>query len=848
MFVMVVLVVSVLLQLCAAYLALRLIPITRHSKVWAVVAVAISLMALRRGISAYSLVTGDPSRPLDLVVELVALASSVLMLIGMAAIKPLFQSMKNSEEVVRQSEERYRNLYEAAPCGFLSIDREGYIRQCNRRTEQILGYAHGALLGIPMAGLLLDSNGEKGRPAVAHDHLWDGVPLTDMEVQMCTADARAIWVSLSIQPTADAKDSVVEFRAIIVDITERVKATDDLRMTQFAVDHAADSIFLVDQNARFTYVNEAVCKSLQYTREELLTMTVFDINPEFPEEQWPEHWNEIRSGHPVILESVNRTKRGSTISVEICANLLVTGGRELNCAVVRDISERKWAEEQIVILKHSLDAHRDGVYWMDTDNNFVYVNDAGCKVLGYEAQELIGKSILDVNPGASREAMNQVWEILRTDGSFLGETVHRHRNGREFPVEIMTTYVRHGGKEYATGFARDITERKRTEEQLLKAKRLEAAGQLAGQIAHDFNNLLGPLIAYPEMIAKHLGSDTRTCEMLHDMEEAAKQIAEINQELLTMSRRGHYNLEPVDLNRLVEHSLRTLPVPARITVRRELSDRLPLVRGGPSQVMRILANLITNAADAMPDGGTLTLRSEPRHLKEPLKRYPDVKPGDFVRLDIADTGRGIPAAVAGHIFEPFFTTKKADKKRGSGLGLTVVHSVMEDHNGFVEFESTPGTGTTFSLFFPVTLGNVAAPGPRADVPKGNGESVLVADDDSLQLRIAERTLRQLGYIVHTVSSGEEAVAFLADHKQDIVLLDMVMDGIDGTETLRRIKKKNPDQIAIILSGFACSERVDEALRLGARGFIQKPVKLAELAAALHDVLSGHRAAAPVPVA
>jgi CheY-like chemotaxis protein len=263
--------------------------------------------------------------------------------------------------------------------------------------------------------------------------------------------------------------------------------------------------------------------------------------------------------------------------------------------------------------------------------------------------------------------------------------------------------------------------------------------------------------------------------------------------------------------------------------------------------MRTLANLITNGVDAMPDGGTLTIRTGNTRLEQPLKRYPDVKPGDFARVDISDTGHGVPADLADRVFEPFFTTKKADKKRGSGLGLTVVHSVMEDHEGYVNFESIPGEGTVFSLFFPINLTGVADSGPVADIPKGNGEQVLVADDDSLQLRIAERTLRQLGYTVHTVSSGEEAVAFVADHPQDLVLLDMVMDGIDGTETLRRIKKIYPDQVALILSGFACSDRVDEALRLGAKGFIQKPVRTAKLAAALHDALGGKRATTAAPV-
>ncbi len=511
---------------------------------------------------------------------------------------------------------------------------------------------------------------------------------------------------------------------------------------------------------------------------------------------------------------------------------------------VQDITERKQAEELIVMLKHSLDVHRDGVYWMDTDNKFVYVNKAGGEVLGYTAEELIGESILDVNLGASREAMNRVWKILRADGFFFGEAVHRRRDGSEFPVEIMTTYVQHNGREYAAGFARDITDRKKAEEELVRAKRLEVAGQLAGQIAHDFNNLLGPLIAYPELIREHVNGDPRILDMLNDMETAACRIADINQQLLTLGRRGHYNIEVIDLNTLAGMTLRTLDIPSGVVVRRELAeDSLP-VRGGPAQVARILANLMTNAFDAMPGGGTLTVRTRNVLLDHSLPRYRQIRAGDYVCVDITDTGRGIPADILDRIFEPFFTTKKADRKRGSGLGLSVVHSVMADHEGYVDVQSVPGQGTTFSVYFPAcaTDARVLSPSDE-DVPRGHGERVLVVDDDPAQLRLAEQILCRLGYQVHTVTGGEEAVAYVAGHSQDIVLLDMVMDGIDGAETLRRIKLQYPGQVALIFSGFASSERVEEAMRLGASAFIPKPVQLMAMANALRAALQSSRAMA-----
>jgi PAS domain S-box-containing protein len=383
----------------------------------------------------------------------------------------------------------------------------------------------------------------------------------------------------------------------------------------------------------------------------------------------------------------------------------------------------------------------------------------------------------------------------------------------------------------------DITESRQAEEELARAKRLETAGRLAGQIAHDFNNLLGPLVAYPEILQAKFPDEGRAHEMLRDMQEAALQIAEINQELLTLSRRGHYNTEPLELNKLVQKAMRTAEIPDTVAVAMDLAPGDIVIRGGGAQLMRVMLNLINNGIEAMDGVGELTVRTERLTLEGPLHRYANVTQGDYARVTVSDTGCGIPAGELDAVFEPLYTTKKTDRKRGTGLGLPVVNSVVEDHNGYVDVASTVGRGTTFSLYFPLLRDESASSAADCTIEDGHGERVMVIDDDPLQQRIAQTALERVGYRVSVAGSGEEALAFLADHPQDVVIIDMVMDGIDGAETLRRIRALYPEQRAMILTGYATPDRAQAALALGRCELLAKPIQVTALTHAIQRALS-----------
>jgi len=307
--------------------------------------------------------------------------------------------------------------------------------------------------------------------------------------------------------------------------------------------------------------------------------------------------------------------------------------------------------------------------------------------------------------------------------------------------------------------------------------------------------------------------------------------------LLTLGRRGHYNLGRVDLNRLIEKLFDACPLPKTVVLQKDLADDLMPVLGGETQISRALMNLITNAVEAMDEIGTLSLSTRNVYLDEPMRGYETVERGEYARVDLRDTGAGIESPILDRIFDPFFSTKKADRKRGSGLGLSVVRAVLEDHHGYIGVESRPGRGSLFSLYFPITReeGERGEWRESSEVP-GGSEKILVVDDDPVQREVLLHLLGRLGYAVHTVESGEAALAHVRHHPQDLLLLDMVMDGIDGTETFRRIRSFSPDQKAIILSGYAESDRVTEALRIGAGDFVNKPIDLPTLARAVRKEL------------
>ncbi len=555
-------------------------------------------------------------------------------------------------------------------------------------------------------------------------------------------------------------------------------------------------------------------------------------------------------------ETTLKSLKGGTHNVML--KLIVPPGHEKNLdrvlMAIIDLTQERKAQQDLADEKERLDVTLasigDAVIATDTGGQIMMFNKVAAELTGWTRDEAIGlplEHVFHIIDEKSRQRCENPVEKALKSGAVVESANHAvllSQDGRERHIADSGAPIRDkdGNIIGVVVVFRDVTETRRLQEFSSRAQRLETAGRIAGQVAHDFNNLLGPLTAYPSMIRDDLAHDHEAIELLNQIEKCAAQMAEINQQLLTLGRRGHYTLELVNLNEVVNHVVKEFyTLSPGIAISLDLEKNLFFIKGGSSQIYRVISNLVSNAIDAIQDVGRIEIRTENYYSDSMSGNFTRIPKGEFVKLTISDNGSGISVDNMARIFEPFFTTKAAEGKRGSGLGLSVVYSVIEDHGGYMDFKSELGIGTTFYIYFPITRESI--PVRSAEKITGGKEKILVVDDDITQLDVTGLLLKKLGYKVKTAESGERAVEMLKNAKFDLLILDMIMPGgMDGTETYRQSLDLNPQQKAVVVSGYAESARVEEAVKLGASSFLRKPLTMKSIAHAVRKALDTVHAA------
>ncbi len=511
-----------------------------------------------------------------------------------------------------------------------------------------------------------------------------------------------------------------------------------------------------------------------------------------------------------------------------------------------DITDRKKAEE---LLRESEASYRQlfenapsAIYRVDFRNGkFVKVNDVLREYLGYSYEEILSLSPYDILTEESKKLFLERMRKMSL-GEKVPETVEYEivdKNGKKIFLHLNNKmiYDAEGHAVASDVVAHDITDRKRAEEEkqaleerLQRAEKMEALGLLAGGVAHDLNNVLGIVVGYAEMVLGDIDEKNPIREDLQSIMEGGQKAAAIVQDLLTLARRGVTGRKVINVNRLIldfNKSPEWENIHANHTsvqIKTDLETDLLNISASPVHIQKTLMNLVSNASEAMPKGGKISIKTTNQYLDKPISGYDNIREGDYVVLSVSDTGEGISESDLKRIFEPFYT-KKIMGRSGTGLGLAVVWGTVKDHQGYIDVNSLEGKGTTFTIYFPVTREDLTKETSSVSMSElmGNGESILIVDDVKGQRDLATAMLKKLNYTVTSVASGEEAIEYLKQNKADIIVLDMIMDpGMDGLDTYKSILKIKPQQKAIIVSGFSESDRVHDAQALGAGEYVKKP--------------------------
>ena len=524
------------------------------------------------------------------------------------------------------------------------------------------------------------------------------------------------------------------------------------------------------------------------------------------------------------------------------------------------------SEAKYRLLTENID---DVIFTLDMEMNYTYVSPVVERLQGWTPKEMIGTSVAGALPEKSFERAAQTLQaeltLAEATGNYNRSAVLEiellRKDGTTVWSEITATFLMNENKRPSAilGVCRDISDRLKAQqeheslqEQLSRSKKMEALGLLAGGVAHDLNNVLSGIVSYPDLLLLDMDESNPLKKPLQTIRSSGQKAAAIVQDLLTLARRGVVTADVLNLNTIIEEHLQSpeqkkmMLLNHAVSIHTELEPGLPNIVGSSVHLKKTLMNLCSNAVEAQPNGGAITITTRSCYLDRPVKNYDHVKAGEYVIVSVSDQGEGITAVDLPRIFEPFYT-KKIMGRSGTGLGMAVVWGTIQDHQGYIDVQSTRGKGSCFTLYFPMTrktVDDAAAKMPVAQY-QGNGETILVVDDVQEQRTIARFLLERLNYNVVTASSGEKAIAYMRDHALDLLVLDMIMDpGIDGLDTYQAILARHPGQKAIIASGYAETSRVKRAISLGAGPYVKKPYTLEKIGMAVRQALQDRNTRKP----
>ncbi len=756
---------------------------------------------------------------------------------------------RHTEDLLRESEEKFRTVIETLPDGFYRSTVEGRFIDVNMAMVKMLGYdSKDELLHVDIPTELYFQ--QEDRTPGHYNENFTG----DIEIyQLKKKDGTGVWVEDRCHYLKDESGNVKYHEGISRDITERRTAEEKQKKSEEKYrgifENVQDVYFetLLDGTVLEVSPSISVVSKGQYAREDLLGVSMFDFYSEKTERNMlldNLKKNGVVSDYEVQLKNRDGTMIPCSISAKIQYN-----SAELPHKIIgsmRDITERKLAQEALLKGKEqyrqlvefspiAIMVHRNG--------KFLYINPAAVELLGaHDSAQLLGKSIQNIlhkdNKVSRRlqHSMSGEYEqgLIHSKEKFL------RLDGVTIDVEIVSLMIEYDGKPAMQDVVRNVTEQIKLQQQLLQSQKSESIGTLAGGIAHDFNNILGIILGYTYII-EHKKSDERALsDSVIAINQAVKRGASLVRQILTFARKAETVFAPIDsadlVNEIVSMLKQTLP--RIIDIKNQFPVDLPFIHADRTQLHQTILNLCVNARDAMPNGGVISITATEMSGAAVKEKFFAADQQPYLCISVADTGEGMSDAVRDRIFDPFFTTKPQGK--GTGLGLSVVSGIVQAHHGFINVESEPGKGTTFNLYFPVSrdTANSADSHPHVHFAVGGHETILMVEDEELLLNAVTLLLESNGYTVLSAHDGAEAVEMYKRHQSEIslVITDLGLPIMTGLEEYKRLKEITPDINIIFASGFIDPDIKSELMIAGGQFFLQKPYVADEILKIIREAL------------
>jgi two-component system cell cycle sensor histidine kinase/response regulator CckA len=760
---------------------------------------------------------------------------------------------KHAEEALRDSEYKFRSLFDLSPQAIaLSDVKTGRLIDVNEKFCELTRYTKKEILGRTTTECGFYSHQDRNR--------FTKILKAQGKVQGLEMDFKvkdnSIINTLMFARFIQLRDNPL-ILTIFFDMTYLKQAEETILESEEKFraisSTAVDAILVMDNEGKISYWNPSAERMFGYTSDEALGKELHSfLAPSRYHEAYKKGMARFKkTGKGPAIGNTSEffaiMKDGTEFPIEVSTSAIQIKGLWHSVGIVRDITDRKRAEhalrESEKKYRALFEESKDVVYISTPDGKFLDINPAGVELFGYPSKENLLQIDISKDLYVYPSEREEFQKLLATEGFVKDyELMFKRKDDQHLTVLITATAVgdEKGAITAYRGIMKDITERKRLEQQLTQAQKMEAIGQLAGGIAHDFNNILTAIIGFGTLLKMETDEDDPRQSYVNQILSSSERAANLTQALLAFSRKQIISPKPLDLNEIIKgvKNLLSRIIGEDIELSTILTDKDLTIMADSGQIEQVLMNLATNARDAMPDGGNLSITTDLLSLdKDFTKAHGFKRPGLYAAISFEDTGMGMDDKIKTRIFEPFFTTKEVGK--GTGLGLSMVYGIIQQHDGYINVYSEVGRGTVFKIYLPLIKS--ARDEKHEEIPptiKKGTETVLVAEDDTQVRALIKEVLAGFGYTILEAEDGDDALKVFSEHtdKIQLVILDVIMPKLNGKEIYEEMQKIRPDIKALFTSGYDANIIHKKGILEETLPFISKPISPEDLLKKVREIL------------